>query len=119
MLNFRTLLAALGDAIVDAQQGFAFESSQGSPGSCPRVTLVGRELRLVLSASNHHLDIPWQVTTIVERDGRKVGELERMSDPDYSYDLNPRYEILPNESESENVLRLSTCLIEDLKQLTR
>ena len=53
-----------------------------------------KDLDFILSLSLHHLDIPWQITSEILKNGIEVGNIEKFIYPDYSYET-PVYEVTP------------------------
>ncbi|MFN6944823.1 MAG: hypothetical protein ACK4ND_07725 [Cytophagaceae bacterium] len=70
-----------------------------------------------IKLSTHHLDIPWQLSTLVEKNGNTLLPVEKYLDYNYDYELNPKYEVTPKLLENKNgeIEKLIELFINDLK----
>lgn len=81
------------------------------------IIFLKQEIKLIFTLSTHHLDIPWQIITKIQKQNKDIGSVEKIVDSTYNYETNPRYEITPKFlGDIENTIdRLVDLIISDLK----
>ncbi len=81
------------------------------------ITFLKQDIKFIFTLSTHHLDIPWQIVTKIQKQNKVIGSVEKIVDNTYNYETNPRYEITPKLlGDIENTIdRLVDLIISDLK----
>ena len=81
------------------------------------ITFLKQDIKFIFTLSTHHLDIPWQIVTKIQKQNKVIGSVEKMVDRTYNYETNPRYEFTPKSlGDIENtIIGVVDLIIRDLK----
>jgi len=83
------------------------------------ITFLKQDIKFIFTLSTHHLDIPWQIVTKIQKQNKVIGSVEKMVDRTYNYETNHRYEFTPKSlGDIENtIIGVVDLIISDLKNV--